>query len=186
MVLSFFMKYLILFGPPGSGKGTQAEKISKEFNFKHLSTGQILREALNKKDGLSRQVVEIMNKGSLVSDDIVNQIIQQEIKKDEKTQFVFDGYPRTLEQAIFLDTLINKKDILLINLLVSTEEVIKRLGLRKRNDDNEENIKRRLKVYHQNTKPIFNYYQNSQRFIEVKGEGDIEEVFKGLIPLVTN
>lgn len=180
------MKHLIIFGPPGAGKGTQAEKISQEFNYKHLSTGHVLREAINKKDDLSKKIIEIMNKGSLVSDDIVNEIIKQQAKDNKNKKFVFDGYPRTLEQAKYLDTLINQKDISLFNLIVSPEEVIKRLSLRKRDDDEESNIKRRLEVYHNNTDPILSYYKESDRLYKINGEGDIEEVFKRLKNLITN
>ncbi len=185
-MLSCFMNNIIIFGPPGAGKGTQAEKISEVFKFKHLSTGHVLREAVEKNDELSKEILAIMSQGALVSDAIVNKIIKKQIEENKTTQFIFDGYPRNLEQAHFLDTLINTKNIILINLVVSPEEVITRLSLRKRDDDEQENIKRRLEVYHKNTEPILNYYQSSGRLLKVNGEGSVEQVFKRLKKLVTN
>lgn len=180
------MKHLIVFGPPGAGKGTQAEKISQEFKFKHLSTGHVLREAIEKKDALSNKIISIMNQGALVSDEIVNQIIKNQTQQMGQTKFVFDGYPRTLSQAQYLDTLIEPESVYLINLVVSQSEIISRLKLRNRNDDEEENIKRRLQVYHHHTDPILNYYKETKRLYKVNGEGSIEEVFERLKKLITN
>ncbi len=174
------MKHLIIFGAPGAGKGTQAEKISQQFNLRHLSTGQILREIVDK------EILAIMNNGSLVSDDVINQIIKQKIEEDKNSYFVFDGYPRTLKQSKYLDKLIKPEEIILINLIVSSKEVIARLSLRKRNDDTEENIKRRLKIYHKNTKPILDYYKSTNRLYKINGEASVNDVFNRLKDLITN
>lgn len=173
------MQHLVIFGPPGSGKGTQAKLISKLYKLQHISVGQILRQAIEDKHPLSKKLQKKMFKGDLVSDKIVNKIIEDNIKdKDEK--FIFDGYPRNLKQAKHLDEIIGRFNIKCLNVMVSKKEVIKRLSLRGRNDDEEKNVKRRWKTYKRNTKPLLQYYKKSKRLLEVNGEGDIEEIFKNI------
>jgi adenylate kinase len=169
------MKHLVIFGAPGSGKGTQAKLINKYSNITHISVGQILRQAIKDNHPLSKKLQKKMFKGDLVSDKIVNKIIEDNIK-DKDENFIFDGYPRNLKQAKHLDEIIGRFNIKCLNLIVSKKEVIKRLSLRGRSDDEEKNVKRRWKTYKRNTKPLLSYYKKSKRLLEVNGEGDIEEI----------
>ena len=171
------MQHLVIFGAPGSGKGTQAKLISENKNLIHISVGKILRQAIEDKHPLSKKLQKKMFKGDLVSDKIVNKIIEDNVKdRDEK--FIFDGYPRNLKQAKHLDGIIGRFNVKCLNLKVSKKEVIKRLSLRGRNDDEEKNVKRRWKTYKRNTKPLLHYYKKSKRLLEVDGEGDIEKIFE--------
>ncbi len=173
------MKHLVIFGPPGSGKGTQAKLISEAYKLQHISVGKILRQAIEDNHPLSKKLQKKMFKGDLVSDKIVNKIIEDTIK-DKEEVFIFDGYPRNLRQAKHLDKIIGRFNVKCLNITVSKKEIIKRLALRGRSDDEEKNVKRRWKTYDRNTKPLLNYYKKSKRLLEVNGEGDIEEIFKNI------
>jgi adenylate kinase len=174
------MSHLIIFGPPGSGKGTQAENLAKLLKAKHLSIGDVLRDAIKKNHPLSKDFKEAMLKGNLVDDKIINKIVEDEINENKENVFVFDGYPRNLNQANFLDKLISPKNLLVLQLVVSTDELLKRLSSRQRDDDDSENIARRLKVYEDTTKILINYYKETSRLKEIKGEGDIKDIFNRL------
>ncbi len=170
------MQHLVIFGAPGSGKGTQADLISILYKLNHISVGKILREAIENNHPLSKKLQKKMFKGDLVGDKIVNKIIEDNIKdKDEK--FIFDGYPRNLKQAKHLDEIIGRFNVKCLNLIVSKKEILKRLSIRGRKDDGEKNIKRRWRTYKRNTKPLLNYYKKSKRLLEINGEGDVEEIF---------
>ena len=177
------MKHLVIFGAPGSGKGTQAKLISQSYKLKHISVGQILRKAIEDNHPLSKKLQKKMFKGDLVSDKIVNKIIEDNIIESEEN-FIFDGYPRNLKQAKHLDEIIGRFNVRCLNLKVSKKEVIKRLSLRGRNDDEEKNVKRRWKTYKRNTKPLLHYYKKTKRLLEVSGEGDIEDIFKNINKLI--
>lgn len=169
---------IILFGPPGSGKGTQAKMLASLLNSQHLSVGKILREAIKDKHPLSKNLQKAMFKGDLVDDRIVNKIISEQIKT--KCSFIFDGYPRNLKQAKFLDKIIDPKKIKVFCLDVSEKETLTRLSLRSRDDDSQENVKRRWKTYKKSTELLFNYYKKDNRLKIVNGEGEIEEIFNNL------
>ncbi len=171
---------IIIFGPPGSGKGTQAKMLANLLNLKHLSVGNILRKAIKDKHPLSQNLQKTMFKGDLVDDEIVNKIISDQIKEEIKKEFIFDGYPRNLKQAKFLDKIINPKTIKVFYLNVSEKEILSRLSIRGRNDDSQENVKRRWKIYKKNTKALFNYYKKDNRIKIINGEGKIKEIFKNL------
>jgi adenylate kinase len=173
------MQHIVIFGPPGSGKGTQAKLISEFYNLNHISVGKILRQAIENNHPLSKKLQKKMFKGDLVSDKIVNKIIEDSVKGKE-IKFIFDGYPRNLKQAKHLDEIIGRFNVKCLNLIVSKKEVIKRLSLRGRSDDKEKNVKRRWKTYKRNTKPLLHYYKKTKRLLEVDGEGDIEEIFKNI------
>jgi len=181
------MLNLIIFGAPGAGKGTQAQKLTEKFNLKHLSTGALLREEVAKESQLGKIVKDVIARGELVGDEIVNQIIEDHILKNGNVAgFIFDGYPRNLQQAKQLDSLLAAKALpLILNLEVNVEELIKRLILRGREsnrvDDNEVVIRNRLNVYEKQTKPLLDFYQAQQRLISVDGEGEIEEIHQRLV-----
>ena len=173
----------IIFGPPGAGKGTQAEKLAIALNLLHLSTGALLREEVSRQTNIGQRVQDIMAKGSLVNDEIVDEIIKNQVTIDGRNAgFIFDGYPRTINQAKNLDVLLAAKALpLILNLEVNVDELIKRLVLRGqalgRTDDNEETIKNRLFVYEQETRPLLDFYAHQKRLISVNGQGTIEEVY---------
>lgn len=177
------MRNFIIFGPPGAGKGTQAQKIAAELNFNHLSTGALLREEVSRQTEIGQRVQKIMAQGELVDDNIVDDIIKDKIQENgQAAGFIFDGYPRTIAQAKNLDALLAAKALpLILNLEVSTSELINRLKLRQqesgRDDDNEETIKNRLRIYAEQTQPLLNFYADQGRLISVNGQGSIEEVY---------
>ncbi len=210
---------IILFGSPGVGKGTQAKLLSEQFNIPHISTGDILRKAVQDKTDLGLKAAEIMNRGELVPDDIMIGIIKDVLKSDRcKNGFILDGFPRTTVQAEALDNLFSElhlNDVLLVHITADEEEIIKRLngrrackvcgsiftlseieGLNKcpkcgsensfylRDDDKEDVIRRRLKVYETNTKPVLGYYEAKGKVITVNGLGTIEEVNKELTEIL--
>ena len=175
---------LIIFGPPGAGKGTQSKFIVKNHNLFQLSTGEILRSEIKNKTELGIKISSIMNSGTLVSDEIVSRLIEKFISKEEyKNRFIFDGYPRNLNQAENLDDLLKKykqKINIVLKLSVSLETVKKRIterrNLEKRPDDTEEIAIRRYKTYEKSTKPVIEYYKKLNLLKVVNGESSIDEI----------
>ncbi len=180
------MRNYIIFGPPGAGKGTQARKIAEALNLMHLSTGALLREEVSHQTAVGQRVQDIMARGELVDDNIVDGIIKDKIENNGQVAgFVFDGYPRTINQANHLDVLLAAKALpLILNLEVGDDELIKRLRLRGqeagRVDDNEETIKNRLLVYKQQTQPLLNHYSAQKRLISVDGHGEVDDIYQRL------
>jgi adenylate kinase len=179
------MLNLIIFGAPGAGKGTQAQKIiSENSNLKHLSTGSLLRAEISKDTDFGKTVKNTVAQGGLVDDKIVDELIKNELQKNGQIAgFVFDGYPRNLNQARTLDNLLSEENLpITLNLEVSENELLKRLELRGqkdgRSDDNLETIKNRLKIYHQETAPLLNFYAAQNRLINIDGNGDIESIYQ--------
>ena len=179
---------LILFGPPGAGKGTQAVKIAEKFGWKHVSTGDILRSEVAQGTPLGLKVKAVMEAGHLVSDELLIEIMESVfVKNSDVKGFVLDGFPRTLKQAGELDVMLSKlgqKVSLVLALEVDEHELIGRLLKRAldqgRKDDTEEVIKNRLVQYHNHTKPLIDYYKEQKLFREVYGVGSIEEIFNTL------
>jgi adenylate kinase len=179
---------LILFGPPGSGKGTQSEKLIAKYNFKHLSTGDLLRNEISKKTPLGIEAKKFMDKGQLVPDEVVIGMISSALDNNPNVVgFLFDGFPRTAAQAEALDKLLELKHQginVMLALDVSEEELVKRLQKRGetsgRTDDNQQVIRTRILEYNKKTSPVADYYRKSKKAVMVKGEGTIEEIFKGL------
>ncbi|MEI0532198.1 adenylate kinase [Brachyspira pilosicoli] len=175
---------IIFIGAPGSGKGTQSELIEKEYSISHISTGDMFRENIANGTELGKTAKMYMDKGELVPDSLVIDMLFDRLKKDDcKNGFMLDGYPRTMEQAKALDKLLEKlnyKIDAIINLNVAEDIIIKRLLNRGRSDDNEETIKNRIKVFESQSKPVLEYYKDKVYIIEVESfENEMpEDIYK--------
>lgn len=187
------MLNLILFGPPGSGKGTQAAKLEKAYGFFHISTGDLFRTEIENGTELGKQAHEYMSRGELVPDEITIEMLRNKmLAHSEARGFIFDGFPRTVPQADALDTLLTDMDQqidALIMLEVPEDEIVQRILLRgvdsNRSDDNDENvIKHRFRVYQSKTAPIYNYYDARGRAHKISGLGTIDEIFSCLCEVI--
>jgi len=180
---------LILFGPPGSGKGTQSEKLIAKYGLKHLSTGDLLRSEIANQTPLGLEAKTLMDKGQLVPDAVVIGMIDAAMTNNPQARgFLFDGFPRTKAQSEALDELLHKKNAsinVLLALDVTEEELIKRLlnrGLTSgRSDDTKEDVIRaRLGEYRNKTANVADYYNKSGKTVMIKGEGSVDEIFDSL------
>jgi len=179
---------LILFGPPGSGKGTQSVKIAEKYNLVHISTGDVFRREIKAGSELGLKVKGIIERGELVSDELLIVILKNEMDKfPEASGFVFDGFPRTIPQAKDLDKLmidLNEQVSLVTALEVNDDEILKRLLKRAevegRKDDTREIIENRINIYNSQTQPLIDYYKAQDKFIAVKGIGSIDQIFGDL------
>ena len=175
---------IVIFGPPGAGKGTQSKFIVNKFNLYQLSTGDLLRNEIKKKTQLGSKISSIINSGELVSDEIVTNLIEKFISNsDYKNKIIFDGYPRNLNQAKNLDNLLkkyNQKIDIVLKLSVSLETIKKRILERrtqeKREDDNELVAVKRYKTYEKSSEPIIDYYKQSNLVKVINGEVGISEI----------
>ena len=185
---------IIFFGPPGSGKGTQAKLLAKELNILHLSTGDILREKLSDIDSLSIKLKEIMSSGNLVSDEILNQIIANKLMSEAcRNGFILDGYPRTISQSEFLLSFAksNKLNLdIIFNFKIDFKLVEKRIILRskqeQRLDDNIDVIKTRLEKYIQETHPVSQFFSENftLNFFTIDASQEVSKIQKELINIV--
>jgi adenylate kinase len=180
---------LILFGPPGSGKGTQSESIIAEFGLKHLSTGNLLREEIGQSTSLGLEAKRFMDAGQLVPDEVVIGMVDNFMNAHPEAKgFLFDGFPRTTAQCIALDALLESKTSeinVVLALEVSEEELVKRLlgrGLTSgRSDDtNETIIRARIQEYHDKTTAVAKHYAQFNKVVHVKGEGSVESIYASL------
>ena len=180
---------IILFGPPGSGKGTQSEKLIAKYGLKHLSTGDLLRSEISQQTPLGLEAKNIMDKGHLVPDEVVIGMISSALEANPEVRgFLFDGFPRTDNQAEALDKLLELKKTAIAVMLamdVSEEELVKRLVKRgetsgRPDDSNEGVIRARIAEYNSKTAAVVNYYKSFDKVVAVKGEGGVEEIFTGL------
>ncbi len=175
---------IVIFGPPGAGKGTQSNLLVKKFNLYQVSTGEILRNEIKKKTLLGKEISSIINSGNLVSDSIVGNLIENYISKDlYKSKLIFDGYPRNINQAKNLDYLLKKYDQkidLVLKLSVSLETIKKRISERKnlenRVDDTEQIAVKRYVNYENNIKTVIDFYKQSNLLKVVDGEASIIEI----------
>jgi adenylate kinase len=180
---------LILFGPPGSGKGTQSEKLIAKYGLKHLSTGDLLRSEIAQQTALGIEAKKVMDKGELVPDEVVIGMISSAIDNNESVKgFLFDGFPRTAAQAEALDKLLELKKTsiaVMLALEVGEEELVKRLMKRgetsgRSDDTNESVIRARITEYHKKTTAVADYYKQFDKVTMIKGEGSIDDIFNSL------
>lgn len=183
------MLNIVLFGPPGAGKGTQSELILKKYNLTHISTGDLFRKNIGEDTALGQKAKSYMDAGNLVPDEVVIGMVESKIKEHPDTQgFIFDGFPRTHEQAVKLDELMGDQGTSItgmVSLEVPDEELKKRLKHRAKtsgrvDDQDEAKIDNRLKVYYSETQPVINFYKEQGKHFPVKGVGGIDEIFKSI------
>ncbi|HLV01505.1 MAG TPA: adenylate kinase [Acidobacteriota bacterium] len=209
-------KVIILLGPPGAGKGTQAKKLSKEFDLIHISTGDILRKEVREGTELGDKVREIMNAGELVPDELVGEIVRTCLQKHSTAPgFILDGYPRNVNQAEFLMSIADGWPVYAVGIEVEEDVLIKRLAGRRycprcgkiynvyfsppstegicdvcgselvqRRDDRQEVISERLRVYHEQTRPVIEFFSSQGRYIEIDGSRSVVQVAQALSELV--
>lgn len=186
------MLNIVLFGPPGSGKGTQASKIIEKYNLVHISTGDLLRQEVADQTELGKQAKAIMDKGELVSDAIVIEMIRNKLNENQGGKgFIFDGFPRTVEQARELRKALTDHDervSVMISLDVPKEELVKRLMKRGeetgRSDDNMETINNRIDVYSRQTVPVTYYYDKMHKHAAVDGTGTVDKIFERIVEVI--
>ena len=187
------MLNIVLFGPPGAGKGTQAEKIIEKYQLIHLSTGDILRAELAAQTPLGQEAKKYMDKGELLPDKVVIEMIGSKIEKSHDSNgFIFDGFPRTTAQAEALDILLYKKNTpisIMLSLEVEKNELVKRLlgrgQVSGRSDDQDESIiENRIKVYNNETTPVKGFYEKQGKYRAIDGMGTIDEIFERLCKVI--
>ena len=175
---------IILFGPPGAGKGTQAKYLVNKLGNFQISTGDILRDEIKNNSDIGKKIINVMNDGRFVNDDIVNELLEKQVFDPiKKNKLIFDGYPRSINQAKNLDLLLDKSDqkidfVFFLN--VNKETIIKRIQkrkiLEKRSDDELDTILKRYDTYMETTKPVLNFYSKNANFHEIDGSDEIEQI----------
>jgi adenylate kinase len=183
---------IVLLGPPGSGKGTQAALLKEELNVPHISTGALLRDAADRGTQLGLQAKALSDKGELVPDDVISGMLEERLNEaDVANGFILDGYPRNLAQAKSLDILLARlgqpvEEAVLID--IDAEQIVKRIAKRAqeegRADDNEETVRNRLRVYAEQTAPVANYYEEKGLLTRVLGDGTIPEIFQRVLSVL--
>ncbi len=176
---------VVIFGPPGAGKGTQSKKIIEKYGLKHISTGELLRAEIASGSELGERIKAIIDKGKLISDELITDILTKELENlGNVPGVIFDGYPRTVNQAEILDRILAEwgtEVSVMFDLEVEEEELVKRLLKRAeimgRSDDTIDVIKKRLQVYHKKTEPVIDYYKETGKYKEIDGSGTIDEIF---------
>ena len=183
---------IIIFGPPGAGKGTQAKLLAEKLNNFQISTGDMLRDEIKKDTDVGKKIINNMNNGKFVEDEIVNKLLEKiifDIKK--KNKLIFDGYPRTINQAKNLENLLSKSDqkidyIFFLN--ANKDSIIKRIErrkiLEKRSDDDADTILKRYETYMEITKPVLDYYSKNQSFHEIDGSKEITDISQKIEEIV--
>lgn len=207
---------IVLFGPPGAGKGTQAKELIQKFEIPQISTGDILRAAIANQTPLGLEAKKLMDAGNLVGDDIVNGLVEERLKQaDTEKGFILDGYPRTVEQAKALDKILEKQEREIekvIALVVEDDEILKRItgrrvskktgkiyhiiynppvdenpeDLEQRADDTAEVVKKRLENYKNQTAPVLDYYKEQGKVAEIQGERESKYITEEIIDILTN
>ncbi|WP_010662109.1 adenylate kinase [Marinilabilia salmonicolor] len=179
------MLNVVIFGPPGSGKGTQSEKIIEKYGLTHISTGEILRKEINEGTELGIRAKSLIDNGQLIPDETITEILNKKLDSLTNTKgVIFDGYPRTVDQAVTLKKILNDKgqDVnIMLNLEVEKEELIERLlergRISGRSDDNLATIEKRILVYEERTAPVIDFYKAEGSYQPIKGSGKIDEIF---------
>ena len=174
---------IIIFGPPGAGKGTQAKILVDKLNSFQISTGDLLRNEIKNDTEIGKKIINSMDDGKFVEDEIVNKLLEKTILNSKKNNLIFDGYPRTINQAKNLNSLLskyNQKIEYIFFLNVNKDSIIKRIEkrkiLEKRNDDHYDTILKRYDIYMKNTKPVLEFYSNHNGFHEIDGSLKIDEI----------
>ena len=175
---------IIIFGPPGAGKGTQAKYLVKKLNGFQISTGDMLRDEINKDSEIGKRIINDMNEGKFVNDDIVNKLIKDILYDTQKqNKLIFDGYPRSLSQAKDLELMLNQSNQKIDNIFflnVDKETIIKRIKKRKiiekRTDDDLNTILKRYDAYMETTKPVLDFYSKNPNFHEIDGSLEIDQI----------
>ena len=187
------MLNIIIFGKPGSGKGTQASLIKNNYSLVHISTGDVFRKNTSQGTDLGKVAVQFMSKGELVPDEITISMLKEEIKSFIPCNgFIFDGFPRTIIQAESLDDLLKSMELnidMVVELDVENNKLIERLLNRgktsgRSDDKSEEKINKRLEEYDNKTKPLIDFYKNQKKFISIDGVGDLDDVTCRLISII--
>ncbi len=176
---------LVIFGAPGSGKGTQSEKIIEAYGLHHISTGELLRDQISRGTELGKIADSYISKGQLIPDDLMIRILESELDTPKASKgVIFDGFPRTIPQADALKEMLARRGTKIhtvVGLEVDDDELVDRLIKRGkdsgRSDDNPDTIQERLKVYHSTTQPLRDYYTNEGHYHAVKGEGSVDDIF---------
>lgn len=188
------MLNIVLFGPPGAGKGTQSEKLIQKYNLIHLSTGDLLRSEISAGTELGISAKKFMDSGILVPDEVVIGMIDNKIKANKTAKgFIFDGFPRTVPQAGSLDQICTLNGIEIsgmIALVVDEEELAKRIQLRAKtsgraDDQDSDVIRRRISEYNKNTAPVADFYAKKRKYFEVNGMNEIDEVFTDICKVIS-
>ncbi len=189
------MLNIVLFGPPGAGKGTQSEKLIEKYKLTHLSTGDIFRANIKGQTELGTLAKSYMDKGQLVPDEVTIRMLEAEVNKNPNANgFIFDGFPRTQAQAEALDTLLKSKNTaitLMLALEVEEQELKKRLLIRgkdsgRADDQNPEVIQKRIDVYNSETSPVKDFYTSQGKYKGINGIGEIEQIFNSLCAIIDN
>ncbi len=187
------MTNIVLFGPPGAGKGTQSEKIIEKYGFVHIATGDLFREHLRQGTDLGNKARNYMDNGLLVPDELVIEMVEQKMNDNQNAVgFIFDGFPRTVHQAEALDTMLRKHQTKIdatIFLEVDEEELKKRIQLRSktsgRTDDQDmEKINKRIEVYKKETLPVAKYYEKQGKVFYINGVGTIDQIFSDICGVI--
>jgi len=184
---------VVIFGPPGAGKGTQASNIVKKFDLHQVSTGDLLRNEIKNKSDIGKEIEQIISKGDFATDDIVNKLIKNIIfDSQKKNKLIFDGYPRSLSQAKNLDLLLdnsNQKIDFIFFLNVEKDTIIKRIEkrkiLEKRSDDDLNTILKRYDTYMETTRPVLDFYSKNPNFYEIDGSEKIEVISSKIEQIIT-
>lgn len=178
------MKRLIFLGPPGAGKGTQAKILSDTYKIPHISTGDILRSAVKDQTPLGQKAQSYMDRGELVPDDLILDLIKERLNESDASDgWVLDGFPRNVSQASFLEELLKELNFAadyVLNLEVPDEILVERLLSRKRKDDNEDTIRRRLEIYHKDTVPVISFYRDRNILEVIQGDASMDTVTTSL------
>jgi adenylate kinase len=175
---------LLIFGPPGAGKGTQAQFISTHYGIPHISTGDLFRENIRNETPLGIEAKRYSEGGELVPDTVTNAMVKERLAQDDTANgFLLDGYPRTRSQAEALESFLCKDTCIdrVLNMIVPEEELLERLGKRGRSDDALETIRRRLRIYRDTTKPIAEYYRAKGILVDIQGVGAIEDITRQIM-----
>lgn len=186
---------IVLFGGPGSGKGTQSEKLIDKYGLHHISTGEVLRDHIKKETELGKTAKKYIDEGQLIPDDLMIDILDEVLEKEAKDKpgVIFDGFPRTIPQAEALNRLLNKRGKELhavVGLEVPDDELVKRMinrgKITGRADDNETTIKKRLDVYHNQTSPLKEHYKKQNKYVAIDGNRDIDGIFESIVKELEN